>query len=71
MIAGKLQGWPLEEETRRFPSVGCSHSKMDPPLAKAELISNVGDNSVVTCFRKGKKHHIAAVREKKGKKRKE
>ena len=30
-------------------------SKMDPPLAKAEPISNSGSTSVITYLRKGKK----------------
>lgn len=44
----ELKCLPLEEETRRFPCVGCNHSKIDAPLVKAEPISNAGDSSVTT-----------------------
>lgn len=42
--------------------------KMDPLLAKAELISDDGDTQITTYLRKGKKHYMAAVRERSQKK---
>ena len=51
-VAGEgLQGWLLGEAARSFPG-----SKSDPPLAKAEPISDAGSASVIdSIFKKGKK----------------
>ena len=56
-VAGEgLQGWLLSEAARSFPG-----SNSDPPLAKAEPISDGGSASVITYLRKGKSYCAAAI----------
>ena len=45
-----LQGWLLSEAARSFPG-----SNSDPPLAKAEPVSNGGSASVIAYLRRGKR----------------
>jgi len=66
LIVGRLQGWPLQEDTRSCLHVRCNWfqtAPMDPSLAKAEPSTDAGSASVIIYLRKGKNFCAAAVRE--------